>query len=618
MNRDGDKGKILDRRTAIIAGGKFLLLSILTGRMYYLQVLKASKYKMLADENRISIRLLAPPRGIIYDRNHTKLAINQQNFQALLIPEQTKDIKKTLDIFSKLTPLKEEQKAKILKDIKKQRSFVPVTVKDNIPWEDMAKIQVNAPDLPGIIIDEGLRREYPHKEQLAHFLGYVAAVSEKDKKDDPLLNLPNFRIGKSGIEKTYDKELRGKSGNQKLEVNSVGRVIKEIEKDKGASGKDLHTTIDLRLQKLAYELMGEESASAIIMDIHTGEVLTLASTPAFDPNDFNQGLSNKTWKDLIQNHKNPLINKSISGLYSPGSTFKMIVALAALEAGVITANTKIYCNGAMNLGNHRFHCWKDEGHGLLNLEEALQHSCDIYFYEIAQRVGIDKIAEMADKFGLGKKLGLEIEGEKAGLIPNRNWKMGRYGEAWQKGETLISGIGQGYVLTTPIQLAVMTSRLANGGYQVNAKFVKDPEEDIIEKEELDLPPKINVSKRNFDIVKRGMYKVLNEQGGTAFGSRVRFKGQKVSGKTGTTQVRRISMKERETGVLEQEELKWLQRNHALFVGYAPHDKPKYSVTIVVEHGGSGSRAAAPIGSKLLKEALRLQALDKENKGNKNV
>ena len=610
MNRDGDKGKTLDRRTAIVAGGKFCLMTILMGRMYYLQVLKADKYKMLADENRISIRLLPPPRGVIYDRNNEALATNQQNFQALLIPEQTNDAKKTLETLGKLTPLTDQETTKVLKDIKKQKSFVPTTIKDSLSWEDMAKIQVNAPDLAGVVIDEGLKRSYPYKEELAHFLGYVAAVSDKDKKDAPLLNLPNFRIGKSGIEKSYDKELRGKSGNQKVEVNATGRVIKEIERDEGKAGKDLHTTIDLRLQRYAYELMGEESAAAIVMDIHSGEILTIASAPAFDPNDFNQGISTKKWQELVNNKKKPLINKAISGQYSPGSTFKMIVALAALEAGVITPNTKFYCNGHMDLGNHRFHCWKDEGHGSLNLEEALQHSCDIFFYEIAAKTGIDKIADMARRFGLGEKLGIEIEGEKQGLIPDRNWKIGRYGEAWQKGETLIAGIGQGYVLTTPIQLAIMTSRLANGGNKITAKFVKDNPEDKTKNDE-EIPEKINISEKHLDVVKRGMYKVINEQGGTAFGSRFRFKNQKMSGKTGTTQVRRISMKERKTGVLEQEELNWLQRNHALFVGYAPHDKPKYSVTVIVEHGGSGSRAAAPIGSKLLRKTLELQALDKE-------
>ena len=605
MNRDNDKGKVLIRRSLIMALIKFLLLLVIIARLYYLQVYQADKYKTLADENRISTRLLVPPRGIIYDRNGMVVASNQQNFQALIVAEQAPNVQETLDAFKKLMPLSEAEEEKIKKDLKRNRSFVPIKIKDNLTWEEVSRIQLNAPDLPGIVIDEGLTRYYPYGASMAHFLGYVSSVSDKDVKDDPLLEVPGFKIGKSGIEKFFEKDLRGESGNLKQEVNAYGRIMKEIERVDGIPGKDVNLTIDARLQQKAFELFGEESGAAVLLDVHTGEILAFVSAPSFDPNMMTQGLSQEDWNALLKNERNPLTNKAISGQYSPGSTFKMVVAMAALESGIIKPETRSFCAGKMSLGNHVFHCWKKQGHGHLNVVEALQHSCDIFFYETAQKVGIEKIADMARRFGLGAKINIGLENEKAGLIPDKKWKLKRFGEPWQQGESLISGIGQGYILTTPLQLATMTARLVNGGYAVVPTFTKLSDADKSKIKKMD------VSQANLELMKEGMYAVVNKPGGTAFMSQFNYHGERMGGKTGTTQVRRITMKERREGIKKEEELPWRLRNHALFVGYAPHDNPKYAVAVLVEHGGGGSSVAAPLAGKILKEAVMLDPT-KEN------
>ncbi len=601
MNRDNDKGKVLIGRSLIVGIGKLVLLLVIIARLYYLQVYQADRYKTLADENRISTRLLVPPRGLIYDRNGVLLATNQQNFQALIVAEQTTNLQETLDAFKKIMPLSEAEEQRIKKDLKSNRSFVPIKIKDNLSWEDVAKIQLNAPDLPGIIIDEGLSRYYPYGEKMAHILGYVSSVSEKDVKDDPLLEVPGFKIGKSGIEKLFEKRLRGKGGNLKSEVNAYGRVMKEIEKKEGIPGERIDLTIDARLQEKAYDLFVEkdQSGAAILLDVHTGEILAFVSAPSFDPNDFAKGISTEQWNALLKNEKNPLSNKAISGQYSPGSTFKIITALAALEAGTIKPDTRFFCAAKMTLGTHAFHCWKRSGHGYINVVEALKHSCDIFFYETALRLGIEKIADMARRFGLGSKIDIGLENEKAGLIPDKAWKLKRFGESWQQGESLISGIGQGYILTTPLQLATMIARVVNGGYEIKPTFTKLSDYD---KTHL---PKIKVSSTNLEMVKEGMYEVVNVPGATAYGSRFDYNGIKMGGKTGSTQVRRITMKERQTRILKQNELPWNLRDHALFVGYAPADNPKYAVAVLVEHGGGGSSAAAPIASKILLEAVKL-------------
>lgn len=614
ITRDGDKGKTLTRRAMMLGGGQLVLSSFLLGRMYYLQVLEADRYKTLAEENRISTRLLAPPRGLIFDRFGQPMAQNNQNFRVLVISEQTEgNLNATLESLNKILPLTDGEIQRIRKDVRRSRNFTPVTIRENLTWEQMAAIQLNAPDLPGIIIDEGLSRYYPFKEAAAHLLGYVGAVSEDEiASGNPLLKLPGFRVGKSGIELKYNTALCGKEGAQRVEVNAVGRVIREIERDEGVPGTTLPLTIDMRIQNIAYKKMKNESGAAVLLDIYTGEVLTLVSTPGFDPNKFNRGLTPEEWKEISTNEKNALLNKALGGLYSPGSTFKMIVALAALEAGVIRPDTKIFCGGHIMMGNHRFHCWKPSGHGKVDLKEALMHSCDIYFYEVARRTGIDKIAAMAKRFGLGMPTGIGLPGEKAGLIPTRRWKEVILGEQWLQGDTYNAGIGQGYILTTPLQLAVMAAILANDGYKIKPTILVPENRDssVCQGESL------NLSKAHLQLMREGMFEVVNAHEGTGKAARLNVGGKLIAGKTGTTQVKRISMKEREQGLRSQDDIPWAERNHALFVSFGPTDNPRYALAVVIEHGGGGAKTAAPIAKAIMEAALKLDPASKKTKNPK--
>jgi len=609
MYKDSTRFKSFSRRVAFLGGGKVLLLSLLAGRMYQLQVIESDKYKTLADENRINLRLLPPPRGTIVDRYGRALAVNQENYRVTLVAEQVNDINTMLDTLSGIISLEDYERHRILREVRRRRGFVPVTVRENLDWRDVSRIEVNAPDLPGLSIEVGQSRQYPFGEDFAHVLGYVSAVSEKEATGDPLLELPGFKVGKNGVERVFDLDLRGKAGNTQVEVNAVGRVIRELSRQEGQPGADLRLTIDRDLQKLAADRLKEEkSASAVVMDIHNGDVLALSSVPGYDPNEFVTGLSTKTWRRLINDPYVPLTNKAISGLYAPGSTFKMVVALAALEARIVAPDHQVFCRGHTQLGNARFHCWKRHGHGWQDMYDAHQNSCDVYFYDIAKRIGIDRIAEMATRFGLGDKTGIDLPSEKGGVIPTRAWKKALIGTAWQQGETLISGIGQGFILTTPLQLAIMTARIANGGKAVVPRLIRPADTDG--KEEEPVFKDLGISKRALDVVREGMNRVTNVQRGTAYRARISEEGMEMSGKTGTAQVRRISKAERDTRVLKNHERPWRERDHALFVGYAPSNNPRYAVSVVVEHGGGGSTVAAPIARDLL---LATQRRDPANR-----
>jgi penicillin-binding protein 2 len=496
-----------------------------------------------------------------------------------------------------------------LRDIRKRRDFVPVTVQENLDWKKVSRIEVNAPDLPGVVIDVGQSREYPLGSESAHLLGYVAGVSEKDKKRDlsrdPLLELPGFRIGKSGIEKQQDLRLRGKAGNSQLEVNALGRVIRELSRQEGQPGEDVMLTVDLGIQNLAIEkLRDKKSAAAVVMDVNTGGIIALASVPGYDPNAFNTGLTRKQWRNITRDPLAPLTNKAVSGLYAPGSTFKMVVAMAALEHGVIKPEQKVFCRGHVELGNARFHCWKRHGHGWLDLNGALQQSCDTYFYEISKRVGIDKIAEMGRRFGLGRVTGIDLPNERGGLMPTSAWKKKRLGVAWQKGETLVAGIGQGFVLTTPLQLAVMTSRLASGKAVEPHLFHGVVSGGVVRPLDVPSVADIKISSEVRQLVMGGMNAVSNTERGTAYRARIKEPGFELAGKTGTAQVKRISKHERDTRVLKNKERPWKDRDHALFVAFAPVEKPRYAIAVVVEHGGGGSTVAAPIARDIMHETLK--------------
>ena len=605
MQRDGDREKLFGRRVAMLAGGKFLLLSALVGRMYYLQVVESERYKTLADENRISLRLLPPPRGRIVDRFGAPMAVNRQNYQVVVVSADTDDVEATLDRLSKIIPIGEGERRRIRRKIRRKPRFVPVTVRANLNWWEVARIEVNAPDLPGVAIDVGQSRYYPHGEETAPVLGYVAAVSEGETAGDPLLQLPGFRIGKAGVEKTYDMALRGSGGSSQLEVNALGRVIKELRRREGQPGAEVNLTVDLELQRLVSQRLYDESAAVVVLDVHSGAVLALASTPSFDSNAFNKGLSTEQWKALSSSPRAPLINKAIGGQYPPGSTFKMAVALAGLEKGAITPATKFFCSGSLKLGDAEFFCWKKGGHGTLDLEGGLVQSCDVYFYETAKRTGIERIAAMARRLGLGRPSGLDLPGERHGLVPTRQWKLAEIGIPWQLGETLLTGIGQGYVLATPLQLAVMTAQLANGGFQVVPHLTRDT---VTPGGVLPRPPRepssLGIPPAHLKVILRALDGVVNSPKGTAYRARIMEAGYEMGGKTGTVQVKRISKAERERGVRKNSEVPWAQRDHAIFVGFAPLDAPRYAVAVVVEHGGGGSTVAAPIARDVLLAAQR--------------
>ncbi len=603
QRRDTDLQRTFTRRALILTGAQTGLFGVLAARMYYLQVLQADRYALLAEENRINMRLLPPARGVIVDRAGVPLAVNMQNYRVLITAENTPDINATLDRLANIIPVADEDRERIAREIKKRNSFVPVTVREFLEWQDVARIEVNAPDLPGVTIDVGERRFYPDGAQNAHVLGYVAAVSPDDLTGDPLLETPGFRIGRSGLEKKYDLALRGEAGSSQVEVNAFGRVIRELGRKEGNPGNQLVLTIDGELQRFAHERLGDESGSVVVMDAHTGAVLALASAPAFDPNVFTEGISSNQWRGLINDERAPLRNKAVAGEFAPGSTFKMVVAMAALEAGAVDPGKEFFCAGKLRLGDGLFHCWKRQGHGQVSMTRGIRESCDVYFYEVARRVGIDHIADMARRLGLGERLGIDLPGERPGLIPTREWKQAIIGEPWVMGETLVAGIGQGFILTTPLQLAVMTSRLVNGGRLVQPVLTRDAIDgsNLVARTTPEWPVG-DFNQAHLRLVRDAMIEVSNHQRGTAYRSRITEEGMELGGKTGTAQVRRISRRERDTGVLKNNERPWKERDHALFVGFAPIANPRYVVSVVVEHGGGGSSVAAPIAHDVLLEA----------------
>lgn len=597
MKKENQKERIFTRRTLFIGALQAALLCVLGGRLAWLQITQGAKYKTLSEKNRININMLSPSRGLIYDRYGTPLAVNDENFRVLVIPEQTENLEKALSKLQKLIEISQSDIKRVLKQASRSAAFVPLEVKDKLSWQEVAQVEVNLPDLPGVAIDVGEIRSYPYGVSTAHITGYVGAVTEAEvKTGDPIFKLPGFKVGRTGLEKAFDKKLRGSAGSAEVEVNVVGRQVRELKRHEGLPGKDLTLTIDADLQIYMQERLSQEkSASAVIMDVHTGAVYGLFSSPAFDVNLFTTGLSAEKWEELNADPGLPLNNKAVSGQYPPGSTFKMVTALAALEEGYVTRNKTVYCPGHYDYGGDRFHCWKRGGHGTMNLVSALAESCDTYFYEIATEIGIDTLAAYAKKLGLGDRLDFDLTEEAPGLMPTIAWKRGHFGKAWQPGETIVSSIGQGYLLTTPLQLATMTARLVNGGKQVKpwltAYTGRIPTHDY-------QWPVLNLSKKNLDLIGLGMSNVVNDPDGTAYAARIQNVSMAMAGKTGTAQVRRITMEERSEGVLNSD-LPWKLRHHALFVGYAPVGNPRYACAVVVDHGGSGSAAAAPIARDLL-------------------
>jgi len=602
MYHDDYSEKLFSRRAFVIGGLQLCGLAILGVRLAWLQIAQGKRYKMLSDKNRINIKILPPPRGEIVDRFGVPLAVNTQTYRVLIIPEQTDNIEKSLRALQGVIYVEEEHIQRILKESTKTAKFIPLRIKEGLSWGDVARVEVRLPDLPGIFIDVGDIRSYPYRDATAHIVGYVRAASKEDlEADDPVLRLPGFRIGKTGIEKVYDEEMRGKPGAAEVEVNVVGREVRELKRKDPLLGRRVTLTIDGELQRITQEtLSAHKSASAVIMDAYSGAIYAMASYPSFDPNIFVRGFTTEEWQAIAEDTGHPQTNKAISGQYPPGSTFKMITALAGLKAGIINRDTLVFCPGHYEYGKSRYHCWKRGGHGYVNLQTALQESCDTYFYKISTEIGIDAIADMARRFGLGENLGLELGAEASGLIPDEAWKKKTLGTIWYPGETIISSIGQGNILTTPLQLAVMTSRLVNGGLGVKPWLTGYVGEQYLGRndwENLDINPK------HLALVRSGMDRVVNNRKGTAHKSRIDIEGMEMGGKTGTAQVQRITPEQRRLGV-KNEDLPWRQRHHALFVGYAPVNDPRYVCSVVIEHGVGGSKAAAPIAKVLLEQTQR--------------
>ncbi|RAP40710.1 penicillin-binding protein 2 [Rhodovulum viride] len=598
-----ESSRRIGRRTLVLGGAQALFAGVLALRMRQLQVTQADEFRLLAEENRINIRLIPPGRGILYDRQGHVIAENEQNYRIVIVREDAGDPEQALARLTRLVRLDDETVERALKEIRRHSPFVPVTIADRMRWEEVASVAVNAPVLPGITPEVGQSRHYPMGPDFAHVVGYVGPVSDYDlsklEDPDPLLQIPRFQIGKTGVEAKEEELLRGKAGTRRIEVNAAGRVIRELDRIDGQPGSDLQLTIDAGLQNFMQARLGEESAAAVVLDIEQGDVLGIASSPSFDPNKFVQGISVADYRALTGTPYRPLSNKAVQGAYPPGSTFKVVTALAALEAGVITPEDTVWCPGYLKLGERRFHCWSRGGHGHVDLTESLQQSCDVYYYDVGQRVGIDNIAAMARKLGIGVHHELPMSAVAEGLAPDRAWKRARYGQDWQVGDTLNASIGQGYVLATPLQLAVMSARIASGR-AVTPRLVRSI--DGVEQPSgagaaLDIHP------ANLARIRKGMDAVVNSRRGTAHRSRVVAEGMAMAGKTGTSQVRNITAAERAAGVFRNEDLPWERRDHALFVAFAPVEAPKVAVAVVVEHGGGGSAVAAPIARDITLRAL---------------
>ncbi len=596
--------KSVSRRIVLLGIGKMVLIGALAWRMRKLQIEDSEKYRLQAEENRINMRLIPPDRGLILDKRGNELAINIGNYKLVITREETRNPRETLKRVAKLIDLDENKIDKILTNISKRSPFVPVTIAEHLSWEDFSKVVINLPALPGISPEMGLTRHYKKSTSIAHVVGYVGPVSKKDLQKfdspDPVLQIPKFQIGKTGVERELEDKLRGKASLSKVEVNATGRIIRETERIPGFSGANIQLTLDKDLQEYSYQRLSGHCASSVIMEVNTGQIIALSSLPTFDPNKFVFGISQEDWDGLLNNKLRPLSNKAVSGAYPPASTLKMAVALSALESGILSQNEIFECPGHFDLGDQRFHCWKKKGgHGKLNLKQALSQSCDVYFWEVARKVGIEKIGVTARHLGLGTKFDLPLSSVTKGLIPSKLWKMKKFDQSWRVGDTLNAAVGQGFTLASPLQLAVMTSRIASGK-AIEPQLIKSINGENNIKQ---IFPDLDYEESSLKIIRKGMFSSVNNIKGTAYKSRILDETQEMAGKTGTSQVRRISLAERETGVLSNNELPWEQRDHAIFVAYAPFKNPRYAVSIIIEHGGSGAQVAAPIGRDLLLNAF---------------
>lgn len=602
MESDRNQSYTFTRRALLIAGLQGLIFFGLGARLAQLQILEGGRYKTLSENNRIDVQWLPPMRGKILDNGGKVFAENIQDFRVFVLPEQIKSLEEAIQSIRGVVSVTDKEKEDAIKRMKKQNRFMPVMVRDHLAWDELSAIELRLPELEGVQVRIGLTRSYPMADNSAHIIGYVGAPIDKDVEDNPLYKIPDVKIGKTGLERFYNEALLGTPGSSRREVDVRGRIVRELETDEGVKGKDLHLTLNADMQDFIAKRLAQDtkSASVVLLDAYNGDIYGLISHPSFDPNKFATGISHTDWETYRDDIAKPMNNKALSGTYPPGSTFKMITALAALEAGIVDKETQFFCPGHFDLGSSRFHCWKPEGHGSVDVVKAISESCDVYFYSLARDLGIERIADMGRRLGLGAETGLGLKEEAQGLVPDKNWKRRRYNKSWLPGETVNATIGQGYTLTTPIQLAVMTARLVNGGKLIKPRVVKAMGEDVL------TPPLFPSRPFNPDhiaLILQGMNNCVNDPQGTAYAARIWDERFSMGGKSGTAQVKRITKAERAAGV-RNETLAWNLRHHALFVAYAPVGDPRYVCSVVIEHGGGGSAAAAPIARDILTEAQK--------------
>ena len=606
INSSSDNVKKLNsinRRMFITGSLKFFIMIGIVSRLFFLQVKENKKYLTLSDKNRIREWKLAPVRGEFHDYFGNVIAGNFETYQLHIIPEQVDDFRYVIYRIKDLLELSDKEFKKILKKKNEIKPWETLIVSDNLSWQKFSKINNHLYDLNGVKPVISISRNYPYKENFTHLIGYVSQANQTDIETTEAIKknfVPGLKVGKIGLEKSFEDKLIGSNDIERYEVNAYGRRISQLEFQKGERGKNLRLTIDTEVQKLANELLKDQAGSICVMDIYTGDVIAMHSSPSFDPNLFVFGISQDDWQLIRNDPMKPLVNKTLQGNYSPGSTIKPIVALSALENGIINTNFTVQCRGhkhPLELYGQTYHCWKKEGHGFMNLRNAMKQSCDIYFYEIARKLGVDKLSETAKKFGLGKEVfGDLFSIEKSGLVPNTQWKKNALGQGWLLGETIITGIGQGYIQTTPIQLCLMTAQIGNGGHKIYPKIVVDDKKKI-QPEDKYMP--LYDNSKNIRIVKDAMFASTNEVRGTSYKSRIDNLKYQFAGKTGTAQVKKITERDRELD-LKTFEIPYEERDHALYVAFGPYKNPRYALSIIVEHGGSGSTTAAPMAKKLFK------------------
>ncbi|MDJ0823041.1 MAG: penicillin-binding protein 2 [Paracoccaceae bacterium] len=600
---NAESARRITRRGLVLGGAQLVFAGALGLRMRHVQVEQGDEFRLLAEENRINIRLIPPARGRIFDRNGQVIAENEPAYRITMVREDADDVEGVIARLSTLVELDPDDLNRALSEMQRSPPFLPVTVADRVTWEEISRVAVNAPALPGITTEVGLSRYYPKRDVFAHVAGYVGPVSERDlaRYEDPpqLLRIPRFQIGKVGVEANHESDLRGRAGAKRVEVNAVGRVMRELDRREGEAGADLQLTIDSELQQYVQTRLGEESASVVVMDLEKGDLLAIASSPAYDPNKFVRGISVDDYAVLRDNDHRPLASKTVQDAYPPGSTFKMVTALAAMDAGLVAPDETVWCPGHLEVGGRRFHCWKRAGHGHMNLEQSLRESCDVYYYDLALKVGIERIADMARRLGLGEAHDVPMSAVTSGLVPDKAWKLRERGAEWVIGDSVNASIGQGFVLSSPLQLAVMTARLATGR-DISPRLVRSV--DGVETPSM-AGSDMGLNPNHLRQIGRAMYAVSNSRRGTAYRSRIIADAMRMAGKTGTSQVRNITAAERARGVTRNEDLPWNRRDHALYVNYAPYENPQIAVAVVVEHGGGGSIAAAPIARDVTLQAL---------------